>query len=175
MADINIPSSHYDTCSRRIIYGEMEGRVQRVGEGDILKHKRNVARRDGKGVCACLTGDRHCCVSQHSCVRSICQACRKGHTMSKRNESGLHVTIITADHTEDRTCTTSSKYGNLSPILSYDFLSCSVSSLVSSIKVEQGERLRGKSSGKVQSIMLSSSTYKITSKSLISSRVVSAL
>lgn len=142
--------------------------------------------REGKDVCACLTGDGHCRVNQHSCMTNICQACRKGgnklvsivsiiNTMSKRIESGLHVTIITADRTEDRTCTTSSKYGNLSPILSYDFLSRSVTSLVTSIKVEQGERLRGKSSDKVQSIMLSSTTHKITSKSLTSSRVVSAL
>ena len=95
--------------------------------------------------------------------------------MSKRNESGLHVTIITADHMVDRTCTTSSKYGNLSPNLSYDFLSRSVSSLVSSVKVEHGERLRGKSGEKVRSIMIYSSSHKITSKSLISSRVASAL
>jgi hypothetical protein len=122
-------------------------------------------------------------VNQHSCVRS--QACRKGsnklvtivlirNTMSKRNESGLHVTIITTYHMEDRTCTTSNKYDNLSPILSYVFLSRSVSSLVSSIKAEQGDRSRGKRRDKVQRIMLCSSR-KITSKSLTSSRVVSAL
>lgn len=103
-----MPTSHYDTCYRRIIDGEMEGRVQRVGEGDTLKLRRNVARSEGKGVCACLTGDRHCCVNQQSCMTNICQACRKGrnklvtvvsiiNTMSKRNESGLHVTIITAE------------------------------------------------------------------------------
>jgi hypothetical protein len=154
--------------------GETEGRVLRIGEGDILRHTDNVARREGKGVCACLTGDRHCCVNQNSCIRNICQACRKGlkilvtivsivNTTSERNESGLHETIITADHTEDRTCTTSSKYSNLSPILSYVFLSRSVSSLVSSIKVEQGERSRGKSSVKEQRIMLCSSSHRITS------------